>query len=291
VTARAWFAGAIDLHVHSSPSLFPRRFGDVELAWRAAEAGMAGVAIKAHEGSTVERAQLVAGQVPGIAVLGGVVLNHFVGGFNPHAVELALNLGGRVVWMPTMHAANHLAYYGEAGYAEQRARYRARPAEPLSVLESHGKLKAEVNEILEVMAARGEAILSNGHLNAEETRALFRAARERGLERLLVAHPSLHLTSFSLEVQLELAGLGAIIEHCYLPHLPNWGGVPFERTAYYIQHLGAERCVLSSDLGQADSPPPAEGLKAFARALMAHGLSEGAIRRMIVENPAALLGL
>ncbi len=288
-SAPDWFARATDMHVHSSPSLFPRLYDDFELARHAAEAGMAGVVIKAHEGSTVERALLVDAQVAEVKVYGGIVLNHFVGGFNPYAVELALALGGRVVWMPTMHASHHLAHYGGASYREQQARHETRTPEPLVALDETGRLRRDVRDVLEVVATHGAAVLSNGHLSAEETLALFREAKRLGVERLLVAHPLLPLTDFSLEVQRELAELGALIEHCYLPHLPRWGGVPFERVVAHVREVGPERCVLSTDLGQTTSPPPAEGLLAFGEALLAGGLSERDLRRMLVANPAALL--
>jgi hypothetical protein len=290
-TAPAWFQGAIDLHVHSRPSIFPRLLDDHEVVQQAASAGMAGVVLKAHEGSTAARARLAETRNGAVAVRGGVVLNRFVGGINPHAVEMALAMGGAIVWMPTVHAHNHIDFYGEAGFTEQRANYRSRPVEPLNILESDGKLTQATIEVLEAIAAYPGAVLNNGHLGMEETALLFREARKLGIERLLVAHPELPLTGYSLDFQLDMIGLGAIIERCYLPHLARWGGFPIERTAAEIRRLGPENCVLSTDFGQVDSPPPARGLEEFARQLMAHGLSEPDVGRMIRENPRRLLGL
>lgn len=327
-----WFRGAIDLHVHSSPSIFPRLLDDREVVEQAAAAEMRGVVLKAHEGSTVERARLAQGSwssagiagldsgagpyanfggvpgegagassgagpgaVPGaareITVRGGIVLNRFVGGINPHAVELALALGGAVVWMPTIHAENHLHYYGEAGFKEQAAGYRARPADPVSILADAEQLTAEALQVLEVIAAHPGVVLNNGHLGAEETAILFREARRLGVERLMVAHPELPLSGYSLDFQQEMVSLGAVIERCYLPHTDHWGGFPLEQTAREIERLGVENCVLSTDFGQVNNPPPAQGLLHFGRELVGHGLSEGTVRTMIADNPARLLGL
>ena len=255
--------------------------------------------LKAHEGSTVERAWLAsafAGEAETDAswvftVRGGVVLNRFVGGINPHAVELALAMGGAVVWMPTIHAGNHLDYYGEAGFKEQKAGYRARPVDPVSVLDDSGKLTNEALQLLEVVAAHSGVVLNNGHLGAEETKVLFSEARRLGVERLMVAHPELPLSGYSLEFQQEMVGLGAVIERCYLPHTDHWGGFPLERTVREIERLGVENCVLSTDFGQVNNPPPAQGLLQFCRELVDHGLSERAVQTMVVDNPARLLGL
>jgi hypothetical protein len=285
----AWFEGAVDLHVHSRPSLFPRRFDDYDLARHAAEAKMASLVIKAHEGSTVERASLAGRMVGGIQVRGGIVLNRFVGGFNPHAVEAAIALGANMVWMPTLHAANHMEFYGDADFREQRTSVRFRKVAPLRALDDHSRLRPEVQEVLDVLASQTRVVLSNGHLGLQETRTVFREARRRGIERLLLAHPGLPLSGFDVDAQEELAGLGALIEHTYLPHLPQWGGLDIAVTAAQIRRVGVERCILASDLGQATSPPPAEGLLAFGRGLMEHGLQERDVRRMVVETPSGLL--
>src|SRR6266536_5037384 len=99
-----WAAGMPDLHTHAAPSLLPRH--GVDRATVAAEraVGFDTVVLKAHEGSTVERAAAA-----GAGVYGGIVLNSPVGGANPEAVEVAARLGGRIVWMPTVSARTHKA--------------------------------------------------------------------------------------------------------------------------------------------------------------------------------------
>jgi len=264
---------------------------DLELARTAQRAGMRAIVLKAHEGSTAERAWLVGRQIVGLEVLGGVVLNRFVGGLNPHAVEVCFGLGGRVVWMPTLHAENHIRYYGRPGFSEQASRLdEGRVLQPVAVLDEAGRLLPEAGEVLEVVAAH-DGVLSNGHLSAQETAILFTEARRLGVRRLVVAHPELPLMGYSLEFQLEMAQMGAYIERCYLPHLPGWGGFPLERTAREIQAIGPERCILSTDLGQLENPPPPKGLGTFCRGLHQAGLCEAAIHAMVRANPASLLGL
>lgn len=93
--------GAIDIHVHSSPSIFPRSVNDLELAEQAKQAGMRAIVLKAHEESTVSRAKLVSKVVEGIEVYGSLVLNEYVGGLNPYAVDMAIQQGAKLIWMPT----------------------------------------------------------------------------------------------------------------------------------------------------------------------------------------------
>jgi hypothetical protein len=56
--------GAIDVHLHAGPSVFPRLMDAVEAAEAARAAGMRGIVIKHHHTPTVDRAYLVHRAVP-----------------------------------------------------------------------------------------------------------------------------------------------------------------------------------------------------------------------------------
>lgn len=285
---RRWLEGAIDIHTHTGPSIFPRLMTDGELAAEARRAGMKGVVIKAHEGSTVERAAQF-DDPDGLRVFGGIALNRFVGGLNAVALECALVLGARIVWMPTLHAANHMRFFGKAGFHAQTASTSETSLEPVAVLDAEGRLLPEAEAVLDLMAAHPQAALSSGHLSAEETRVLFREARRRGVRKLLLTHPELPVSGFDLSFQTEMADLGATIERNVLPHYPDWGGVPVERTVAEIRSIGPERCILATDFGQANKPPPPAGLAEFCDRLLANGLDEASIMALIKTNPSRLL--
>lgn len=104
--------GAIDLHTHSGPSPMPRRITHVEAARQASEAGFRAILVKCHYHSTVTDVLAMAPELDGLdtQVFGGVALNSVTGGLNPHAVDLALRLGGKIVWFPTISSAAHLAH-------------------------------------------------------------------------------------------------------------------------------------------------------------------------------------
>ena len=136
--------------------------------------------LKSHEGSTVERAAAVGGD----GVYGGVVLNSPMGGANPDAVEVAARLGGRVVWMPTVSSATH-----KAGAASPELNvHQGFELRLVEVFDGATAAAAAGYDVLDVVAAH-DLVLASGHLSADETVRLFRAATARGVHRLLVNHP------------------------------------------------------------------------------------------------------
>jgi len=270
-----YLAGAVDLHVHSAPDVDKRRFDDLELARAAKDAGVGAVLIKSHQNSTVERAWLVAQCVPGIRVYGGLVLNETVGGLNPAAVRLALDLGARQVWMPTRSARNHRVYHGQAG--------------GITILDEQGRLLPAVEEILLAMAA-SDCILGTGHLSPQESSVLIDAAHKAGVSKILVTHPEWGPTYHSWEAQKELAMRGDVFfERCFVSTTHLCGCVPFETIERAIIETGVERTILSTDLGQPETPPPAEGLRLYAERLRSTGFSVDQIRTMMQANPERLL--
>ena len=95
--------GVVDLHFHTGPDSRPRSVDDIEASRLAAAAGMRAILLKNHFTMTADRAALAMGQVDGLEIFGGLVLNRAVGGINPEAVrQMAAFSGGRgkVVWLP-----------------------------------------------------------------------------------------------------------------------------------------------------------------------------------------------
>lgn len=284
--------GAIDLHTHSAPSLFDRLLDDVGLAEQARAAGMRAVLYKAHEQDTTGRAALVRKAVPGILAFGGIVLNHVVGGLNPAAVDASIKLGARMVWMPTLSARHHVAFFGGSHFGP---RMRGRPptrgtGQPLTVLDDHGELRPEVVEILGLVAEAG-ICLSTGHLSLAEIRVLVPAARKAGITRILVTHPDLMLSGISVEDQKALADEGAFLEKDANTLGPPWHSTTLEALVKSIREVGPARCVLATDYGQLHSPPPVEGLRVLIQLCLEQGLTEADVRTMVATNPARLLGL
>ncbi|MCL5957961.1 MAG: DUF6282 family protein, partial [Chloroflexi bacterium] len=237
--------GGIDLHTHAGPGLFLRVVDDIQLAEQAREAGMKGVLIKAHEGDTTYRAVLAAKVVPGIEVMGAIVLNHFVGGLNPSAVDLAVKTGAKMVWMPTLGAKHHADWHhGRTFDVPSNSKPLETMSEPIRILTDTGKLRPEVQEIIRLIAGANVAF-GTGHLSPPEISVLAEGSRETGLRKIIITHPDLNLTSMPLSQQVELARKGAFIEKIRICTTPRWGNVPVAALAASIREIGAERCIIT----------------------------------------------
>jgi hypothetical protein len=296
--ARDLVRGGYDLHVHISPDVVERRIDDVGLARRFEEVGLAGFVLKSHYLSTAERAAVVRGVVPGIRAMGAIVMNRAVGGMNPLAVEIAAREGARIVWMPTVDSVveqEHLAAAEASGakvpvWAKVQLELRERGIEsdPVPAVTDGGDLLPETRAVLRVVAAH-DLVLATGHLGRDEVYAVVSAAVEAGVRHVVVTHPDYPAQDFSVEEQVRLADVGALIERCFTT--PYTGKCSWERWVDGTRAVGAERTVISSDLGQVQNPPVEDGLPLMADRLLEAGFSEAQVRTMAVDNTRLLAGV
>ncbi len=282
--------GICDIHMYASPSFYNTRYLDeIELAQQARDVGYKAVLVKCHHTCNADRAQTVRKVVPGINFFGGIVLNHPVGGLNPEAVEAAIAFGAKEIWMPSMHAAHHIEFTGAPGYAwGEKTEKKKRPIKGISVLDSEGKILPEVYEILDLIA-EADIILGSAHLSVEEVFELVKAAKKQGVRKILIQHPEEGVTKWTPNQQVEIAGLGAVLEH-------NAGGLFLARIdprliAEAIKEHGPSCGVLASGLGNKNMPHPIDGMRMFIRLMLENGISGGDIDLMTKAKPAELLGI
>lgn len=286
----------VDIHVHTTPDYTPRLMDDIEVATEAHAKGMRALVLKGHVCHTADRAFLAHKVVPGIQLFGGVVLNDPVGGLNPAAVDASIRMGGKVVWMPTMWAKNHVDHarvHPSRGYITQKMPF---PEVGLTVLRADGTLKPEVVEILD-LCVQGRQALSCGHLGLAESLAVVTEARRMGVRHVWVSHPEYEPLNFSVADQRRLADAGALIEHVMACHLPFW--FPEDRARYWspaqiweaVEAVGAERTILSSDLGMLHGPTPADGFRQFIQTFQSLGAGRRELDLMTRELPARVLEL
>lgn len=283
-------AGTFDLHVHAYPSLFPRLSDDLGLAESYSSAGFGGFVLKAHHESTASRAYLLGRLYPDLGVFGGVVLNRFVGGLNPAAVEACLRTGGRVVWMPSIDAHGHaLAYGSTGGYDAQNAGLKGDPY-GISIFDDKNEVRSEVYEILDLVR-EASGVLATSHLSAAEIVTLVPIALKRGVQKVVITHPLFKVPHLDLETLADLARQGAYAEFAYNTVSPMWRSAKISDVRAAIARIGAERCLLVSDGGQRHNPSPPEGLRVFAQSLFESGVTEQELDLMLRANPRALLDL
>jgi Family of unknown function (DUF6282) len=287
--------GAVDLHVHPAPSPLPRRIDAREAAELAGDAGFDAIVVKSHHHSTVMDVLALGGPAGGngsaARVYGGIALNSAVGGLNPHAVDLALKMGGRIVWFPTIGSPQHIAHHrAHPDLKFPKLAVHLQPEEPVDVFDADGQLKPEVHLILESIAD-ADAILASGHMSPASITAVFEAAREKGVQRMLVNHPNFVIEA-SYDDARHWVGLGALIEHslCMYDEASSFYHWDLETLLKWIEAVGAEHSTLGSDLGQKENPLPTDSFRKIVSGLLDRGMPERDVRRMVADNPRSLLG-
>jgi hypothetical protein len=279
--------GAYDLHVHSSPDLFPRIADDAAMVADAAKHGFAGVVMKNHFEGTASRAAIAARAVPGLRVYGGLVLNRYVGGINPHAVDVALRLGARIVWMPTLDAACHRRAFGFGGGFLAQSSGVETDAPGISLLRD-GRLVPEAREVMALVKDRGAA-LATGHVGYDEIAALVDEAEAQSFRKLILTHPYDKAPGLTLDQVRALARPHVRIEFVFCSITPEWKFTDAATIAHCMKSIGPARFVISSDGGQAHNPMPAEGYRRFVDALRGEGIARDDFRVMCRENGDFLL--
>jgi hypothetical protein len=137
-----------------------------------------------------------------------------------------------------------------------------------------------------------DAILASGHLAPDRITALFEAAREVGVARLLVNHPNFVVEATHEDARRWVA-LGAVIEHslCMYDEDSSFYHWDVDTLVAWIEAVGPERSTLGSDLGQMDNPLPTDAFRKIVRRLLDRGIRVDDVRRMVCDNPAELLGI
>ncbi|MFC1989373.1 DUF6282 family protein [Chloroflexota bacterium] len=271
--------GSVDMHIHCGPDPRAERRGDaLEIARQAQEAGMRAIVLKSHEYPTAPLAYIVSQVIPNIAVFGSISLDFEVGGLNTHALEASAKLGAKVVWMPTLTSAND-------------KKKKGLPEPGITIFDEEGKLLPVVGEILDIVKEY-KMVLATGHVSAPEAFALVDEAGKKGISKIVATHPLLESlgATLSLEEQQQMAKKGAFIEHCFSITLPLSRLDPM-KIVEAVRVVGAERCIMSTDLGQAHNPAPAEGMRMGIATMLKCGLTEKEVELLTKVNPAKLLDL
>lgn len=270
----AWATDMVDLHAHAAPSLLPRHGKDAETVATENALGFRTVVLKAHEGSTAERAALLDGDT-----YGGIVLNSAVGGANPDAVEVAARLGGRIVWMPTVSSATH-----KAGASSPELSVHKGFELGLVEVFREGELLPSWYDVLDVVVAH-DLLLASGHLSANEAADLFTEARRRGARRLMVNHPKMSFLGWNPDACARFRELDVSLE---LGILPDLLGESDQSSLTLLQEYPQELLVFGADLGHAGHPGPDEAVPGWLLDLEARA-GETAARAIVTTNGRELL--
>jgi hypothetical protein len=282
--------GMIDWHVHSSPDVFGRAVDDIEVTRKAVEAKMGAIVLKNHVMETGARAYLARKLADNkIPVFGGIVLNgpH---GINPEAVQWMWRMEGgygRIVYMPTFDADNHVKVFKDA-------------PEAIKVVDAQGRVLPNVIEVMKI-CAKQDLVFCTGHSSATESLALIKQAKDVGVKHVVVTHAMFTVVNMNTEQMKQAAAMGAKIEidflgtlmgpNAHLPFMTHWKNVSAKDCAEAIKAIGAQHFLMGTDLGQTGNPGHIDGMKALVAGLKANGIGDAQVKMIARDNAAAMLGL
>lgn len=275
--------GIIDMHIHSAPDIRQRKMNDFELMEAAVKMGVRALVIKSHFVPTMDRANLVnmvrKEKYPDsdFEMFGAIALNESVGGINPKAVEAALKLGAKIVWLPTNTAANHKKKSGSG-----------RGVEVLN----NGKVVKEMHDIFQLVKEH-DAVLATGHISPYECFKVTEAARDAGVEKIVITHPEFHIVGMDMKERKRIVSdYNVLLEMEYAQ--PIGGGVykrNLPENVETMREIGCEHFIVSTDSGQMQNPPWYESIQEYIDYLATSGFSQEEIDTMTKQNPGKMLGL
>lgn len=277
--------GIIDLHVHSAPDIRERAYNDFELMEAAIRVGAKAIIIKSHHGSTTDRAFLVNEynrlkykNTNDFVMYGSITLNYVVGGLNPIAVETALKMGAKKVWLPTGSAKNHLEKFKKDG--------------GIYCLDEKDEVVPELKKILSLIKEY-DVILGTGHISVKEIFKVVEYAKSIGINKIVVTHPEFWVVGMSHEEQEKIVKeYDVFLERCFAQPLGN--GVyksNLEDNYEIIKKIGCNNIIVDTDGGQVENPNWEIAFGQYMEFLYDKGISEEELDIMTKRNAKKLLGI
>jgi hypothetical protein len=144
-----------------------------------------------------------------------------------------------------------------------------------------------MQQCLEVIA-KYDMVMATGHIAPEEMEPVIKAAREAGVQRIIITHPEFPTTHLSVDQQKQLQQYDVFFERVFTT--PHTAKCTWEETLNNIKEVGTSSTIVATDLGQTTNPGLQEGFEIFIDKLLDAGFSELEVKRMTQHNAAALLG-
>ena len=283
--------GAIDLHCHSGPAAMPRILDHHEELLDAAAAKFRAVLYKDHFYAGMAHAILLEKLFPetNVKLFSGIVLNNASGGINPHAVDHAIKLGGKIVWMPTLSAANHIKAMAKRKLDLSKDLAENARSDPAFRARRQRQAHRRHQEGRSISLPRRDIILAGGHLPASELHILFDEAARRGVKKMMVNHPTYIVGCSDTDIR-QLVAVGVKMEHsiCMFIEGKSLKYSP-DDLAHLIEVAGVDNTILSSDLGLQDSQRPVDGFRSITQILLDLQMPRASIRKLISDNAARFL--
>lgn len=280
--------GICDMHVHTMPDIRPRAYTDFDLMEAGIRVGARAIVLKSHHGTTMNRAflcneynQKVHHGDNDFTMFGSITLNDAIGGLNPVAVDTALRMGAKVIWLPTTGAANHHRAYGKDG--------------GIQCLDGKGNVVDPIKEII-ALACQHDVVLATGHISGSEIFAVVDTARQMGLKKIVITHPEFWVVGLTEAEQIELVrNYDVILERCYAQPMGTWEKKYYKSNLpdnlHIIEQVGYKNVMVDTDGGQIENPVWEKAMEEYMQYLTDHGVTEEELAYMTKIIPYQLLGI
>lgn len=274
--------GSIDMHVHPAPDPdFARSMDIFDMASESSRLGMRATVYKSFYFNTSAVCRLLNRQqfTAGFQTIGSVVVGDKTTGGLEYAaavIENEAKLGCKVVWLPAFDAKWCRTLYGMQG--------------GICLLDREGALKPQVSDILHVVK-QYDLVLCSGHISYLEAKAVFTAAGNLGLSKLVATHPLAFASQYTPDQIRDLASLGVYIEHVYNSITPRLDRLDPSDYVELMQEIGPERTIMSTDGSQVMDASPAQAMRLFIGMMLQFGMRPEEVERMVKINPSELLDL
>jgi hypothetical protein len=287
-----------DLHIHTGPSVAKRLLDAGTMMKNAEAAGYKGFLVKDHYAPSAHGCLMVEAHLSqkGCRCFSAIVLNNSVGGLNLLALDVAYNMGTRMVYMPTVSSKLHIDDHKGRKFLGSGNMNTTDLEIPIYLLDNNGDLSPDCIKVLKWIAEKGDIILSTGHISWQETDALIPAAIKLGIKKIIVNHPSFTVMA-PHEAIARWGKMGAYIEMtaCEFGMVLKDDDHYFNSLNLFNEYVEAgvpfEQMFISSDFGQSISPEPVEGIFKFLNLLHERlGYSVGQLEHLTKIVPAEIVG-
>ena len=157
--------------------------------------------------------------------------------------------------------------------------------------DERGILVPELRDVFFLIKEYG-AVLATGHISPEETRCVVDAARNIGVQKIVVTHPEYWVVDMSLEQQYELVSDYGVLERCFRQPQKSGAWVSnAARNLAAIRQLGTANTILSTGCGDPAVPSWENAMREYLQYMADHGVDSEALADMTRRLPAWLLGL
>ena len=288
--------GAIDNHIHCCPHINRRSTNIFEVVRFAEKHKMYAIGLMDNFSNTSGYASMIKKIFPKLKlkVFGGLIMEPPSGGVNLENVKISLNYsyfkndGAKFISFPTHHT-RHVAKI------EKRNKNYIKNC---FYIPRNGPTKETLN-ILNLIAKKN-IVLNTGHLSGIETVSLVKAAKSKGVKKILV--PS---NTFNLDIIQKLKKFNVKFEFSYffisratnvpLTHVDGEKhkiqGTDENFLKVLIKTADPKNVILSSDCGVSVLPKPHIGFLTFIDKIRKLGFSKNEINYMIKINSKKLFNL